>query len=120
MAGLEGFSALAVGGRFSSFLRGARYALLAKANCLNLVAFFSHNNVGFLRVIWGALRLVEAAYASPGQSWVFLVHLYLAVFLAILGGCFTNCLPAAVPLRLALVVAAYSAEVKDSLAFLGR
>ena len=38
-------------------------------------------------------------------------HLNLAVFLATDLGCLTNCLPAFVPSRFALVVAAYSEEV---------
>ena len=35
-------------------------------------------------------------------------------------GCATNCLPSALPLRLALVVAAYSAELKDLIAASGK
>jgi hypothetical protein len=35
-------------------------------------------------------------------------------------GCATNCLPAALPARLALVVAAYSAEDKDLIAASGK
>jgi len=48
------------------------------------------------------------------------VRLNFAVFFAIDLGCDTCCLPAAVPLLLALVVAAYSALVKDFIAFSGR
>jgi len=47
-------------------------------------------------------------------------YLYLAVFAATLGGCFTNCLPAALPTRFALVVAAYSAGDKDFIAASGK
>jgi hypothetical protein len=46
--------------------------------------------------------------------------LNFAVFAAIFFGCATNCFPAAVPLRFAAVVAAYSLVVKDALAFLGK
>ena len=51
----------------------------------------------------------------------FLSH-YLnpAVFFAMLLGCATNCLPAALPARLALVVAAYSAGDKDLIAASGK
>ncbi len=35
-------------------------------------------------------------------------------------GCLTNCLPAFLPARLALVVAAYSAEVNDLIAASGK
>ena len=44
----------------------------------------------------------------------------LAVFCAIFLGCATNCLPAFFPARLARVVAAYSAGVKDLIADSGR
>jgi len=47
-------------------------------------------------------------------------YLYFAVFFAILLGCATNCLPAALPCLFALVVAAYSAELKDFIADSGR
>ena len=35
-------------------------------------------------------------------------------------GCATNCLPAALPIRFALVVAAYSAGLSDCIAFAGK
>ena len=38
--------------------------LLAKADRLNLVAFFCHHDVRFRRVLRGALRLVVARYAD--------------------------------------------------------
>jgi hypothetical protein len=44
----------------------------------------------------------------------------LAVFFAIDFGCDTCCLPADVPCLLALVVAEYSALVKDFIAFAGK
>ena len=47
-------------------------------------------------------------------------YLYPAVFLAMLLGWATNCLPAALPARLALVVAAYSAEDNDFIAASGK
>ena len=50
----------------------------------------------------------------------YLPYLNLAVFFAIDFGCFTNCFPAFVPSRLALVVAAYSAEDNDFMAASGR
>jgi len=45
---------------------------------------------------------------------------YAAVFLAMRFGCLTNCLPAALPARFALVVAAYSAEDNDLIADSGK
>jgi hypothetical protein len=47
-------------------------------------------------------------------------YLYLAVFFAIPLGCATNCLPAFLPARFALVVAAYSAGDKDLIAASGK
>jgi hypothetical protein len=47
-------------------------------------------------------------------------YLYPAVFFAIAFGWATNCLPAALPARLALVVAAYSLEDKDLMAASGK
>ena len=47
-------------------------------------------------------------------------HLDLAVFSAIFFGCATYCSPFAVPSRFALVVAAYSLGLNDSLAAFGR
>ncbi len=47
-------------------------------------------------------------------------YLYPAVFFAIALGCATNCLPLALPTRLALVVAAYSAGDKDLMAASGK
>ena len=67
--------------------------LLTKPDRLNLAALFGHNNVRLGGMAWGALGLVIARHTSPSQTWVFLVHLYLAVFLAMLLGCATNCLP---------------------------
>jgi len=49
-----------------------------------------------------------------------LPHLNFAVFFAMLLGCFTNCFPAFVPSRFALVVAAYSADDNDFIAASGR
>ena len=47
-------------------------------------------------------------------------YLNFAVFFAIAFGWATNCLPAAVPFFLALVVAAYSAALKDLIAAWGK
>jgi hypothetical protein len=57
--------------------------------------------------------------ATPWSSYG-LIYLYLAVLLAILLGWATNCLPAALPARLALVVAAYSDGDKDFIAASGK
>lgn len=51
-------------------------------------------------------------------TWRYLRN--LATLEAIFLGCETNCFPLAVPSLLALVVAAYSAEDKDFMAFSGR
>ena len=59
-------------------------------------------------------------YRHPECSCACGRHLNCAVFLAMPLGCLTNCLPALVPSRLALVVAAYSEDVSASRAFLGR
>lgn len=47
-------------------------------------------------------------------------HLNPAVFFAMFLGCATNCLPAALPSRFALVVAAYSDDDKDLMAASGK
>jgi hypothetical protein len=60
------------------------------------------------------------AFVCQVGVFIFLPHLNLAVFFAIVLGCLTNCLPAAVPLRFALVVAAYSAALKDFIAASGK
>jgi len=57
---------------------------------------------------------------SCQTSFKFGHYLNPAVFLAIPLGCATNCLPAALPARLAFVVAAYSDEDKDLIAASGR
>jgi len=49
-----------------------------------------------------------------------LPYLYLDVFLATVLGCLTNCLPLAFPAALALLVAAFSAGVKDAHAASGK
>jgi hypothetical protein len=54
------------------------------------------------------------------QEISYLPYLNFAVFFAIDLGCFTNCLPAFVPSRFALVVAAYSADDNDFIAASGR
>jgi len=56
----------------------------------------------------------------PAPSGPRLIHRNLDVFFAIDLGCATNCLPAALPLRLAAVVAAYSCGLKDLIAAFGR
>ena len=57
--------------------------------------------------------------ATPWSSYGF-IYLYPAVFFAMVLGCATNCLPAALPARFALVVAAYSDGDKDFIAASGR
>jgi len=47
-------------------------------------------------------------------------YLYLAVFFAIVLGCFTNCCPLRIPLRLAAEVLAYSDVLSAARAFLGK
>ena len=49
-----------------------------------------------------------------------LIYRYPAVFFAIVLGWATNCLPAALPARFALVVAAYSAGDRALIAFSGK
>ena len=61
--------------------------------------------------------------STNSKRWILFCHnqnLYLAVLFAMLLGWATNCLPAALPARLALVVAAYSAEDNDFIAASGR
>jgi len=53
-------------------------------------------------------------------SWWYYAFLNLAVFSAIRLGCLTTCFPAFVPFRFARVVAAYSEELRDLIAFSGR
>ena len=60
---------------------------------------------------------VNAWLEKEPKKWHYLNP---AVFFAIFLGCATNCFPAALPLRLALVVAAYSAGVKDLIAASGK
>jgi len=59
-------------------------------------------------------------FALPCWCFHLLPHLNLAVFFAMPLGWATNCLPLAVPFLLALVVAAYSAELKDLIAASGK
>jgi len=60
------------------------------------------------------------SFCLPSRRFHLLPHLNLAVFFAIPLGWATNCFPVAVPFLLALVVAAYSAELKDLMAASGR
>jgi hypothetical protein len=48
------------------------------------------------------------------------IYRNLAVFFAIPFGCATNCFPAFFPARFALVVAEYSEDERDLIAFSGR
>jgi hypothetical protein len=67
------------------------------------------------------LLTTEATEAARGVAICVRCHyLNLDVFFAIDFGCATNCLPAALPARLALVVAAYSDGLKLAIAFSGR
>jgi hypothetical protein len=51
---------------------------------------------------------------------VYAIYLKPAVFFAMFLGWATNCFPLALPALFALVVAAYSAAVKDLIAFSGK
>lgn len=70
-----------------------------------------------------ALHLAGDGHLEQGLKAGFfmgLSYLYFAVFLAILSGCCTNCLPLFIPLRFAAVVAAYSAEDNALIAASGK
>jgi hypothetical protein len=68
------------------------------------------------------LRLLRERACWVSKCWAHDGSFYLnpAVFFAIVLGCATNCFPAFFPARLALVVAAYSAGLRDLIAASGR
>ena len=58
--------------------------------------------------------------SPPPTTVIYPLYLKLLTFLAILFGCLTCCLPAFLPFRFALEVAAYSAELSDFIAADGK
>ena len=73
-----------------------------------------------------ALHLAGFGHLAQGVNFdigffaMIFSYLYFAVFLAILSGCCTNCLPLFIPFRFAAVVAAYSAEDNALIAASGK
>lgn len=120
----EGFPAFTIAGGLSGLFGGAADSLLSESDGLHLAALLGDHNVGFGGVVGGALGFVVSADTCPLQSGVWFAGHYLllacldAFFAAgVLG---TNCFPLAVPSRFLRVVAAYSAALKDLIAFFGK
>jgi hypothetical protein len=112
---------------FAAFRRVAPYIRFTPSTYEAFVPLFAERAAflraadipsSLMRLIVAWLTVAFAFFAGPPlppSSMLFTLgillpslYLYFEVFLAIVFGCFTNCLPCEVPLRLAAVVFAYS------------